>query len=85
MVVQQIGTHEPAVAGRSLQLECLWSQGSGPPLYGVQWCKDGDMFFRVILVPEHRKVAFPAPGVQVVVRLTAFFISLCVCTDNDIH
>uniref|UniRef100_A0A0P4VVG1 Ig-like domain-containing protein n=1 Tax=Scylla olivacea TaxID=85551 RepID=A0A0P4VVG1_SCYOL len=67
VVVQQVGTRGPAVAGRAVQLECLWSQGSGPPLYVVQWCKDGDMFFRVTLVPEPRKVVFPTPGVQVVV------------------
>lgn len=59
----------PAVAGQAVQLECLWSRGSGPPLYSLRWCKDGDQFFVVTSVPEPRKVLFPVPGVQVLVSV----------------
>lgn len=67
VVVQQVVTRGPAVAGQAVQLECLWSRGSGPPLYSLRWCKDGDQFFVVTSVPEPRKVLFPVPGVQVLV------------------
>lgn len=69
MVVQQVDTMGPAVAGQAVQLECLWSRGSGPPLYSLRWCKDGDQFFVVTSVPEPRKVLFPVPGVQVLVSV----------------
>lgn len=71
VVVQQVATKGPAVAGQVVQLECLWSQGSGPPLYSLRWCKDGAQFFVVTSVPEPRKVVFPVPGVQVVVSVLA--------------
>ncbi|XP_068212061.1 uncharacterized protein [Palaemon carinicauda] len=66
VIVQQVSTSNPVLAGHSVKLQCLWSAGSGPPLYSLRWCKDGHQFFASTLVPHRHKVAFPLEGVNVV-------------------
>ncbi|XP_066971430.1 uncharacterized protein [Macrobrachium rosenbergii] len=66
VVVQRVSASDPVLAGQTVKLECLWSAGSGPPLYSLRWCKDGHQFFAITLVPRRNKISFPLEGVNVV-------------------
>ncbi|XP_037796824.1 uncharacterized protein LOC119592081 [Penaeus monodon] len=70
VIVQKVGIPTPTVAGHIARLECVWSAGSGPPLYSLRWCKDGQQFYVVTIRPRPYQAVFPTPGVHVLLSMS---------------
>ncbi|XP_042877553.1 uncharacterized protein LOC122256733 [Penaeus japonicus] len=70
VIVQEVGIPKPTIAGHIARLECLWSTGSGPPLYSLRWCKDGQQFYVVTVRPRPHQAVFPTPGVHVLLSMS---------------
>lgn len=70
VIVQKVRIPTPTVAGHIARLECVWSAGSGPPLYSLRWCKDGQQFYVVTVRPRPHQAVFPTPGVHVLLSMS---------------
>ena len=51
----------------SALLRCQFALGSSDELYAVKWYKDGQEFYRFIPAETPSKIAFPRPGIHVLV------------------
>ncbi|XP_076044279.1 uncharacterized protein LOC143027129 [Oratosquilla oratoria] len=69
VVVQKIEVPQPAIVGKVARLRCVWSAGSGSPLYSLRWRKNGTEFFAVTTKPRV-KVVHSVSGVHVQVGVS---------------